>query len=342
MTGREGPRYRRSPHLLVGWEGNHLVLTHCDTLRRFRVDENLLGLLSNLDDWQTRSGLDAVNGGGPSADVLDRLHGMGVLDRDEVSAGAGSWSPFDLVVQRQQNSGGERAHADLSAPPPPAFKARPPGRVTTLPAARSLEMRLDDVLGARRSLRSYGPDPMVLADLSALLHHSARVTGVVHDADLGDQAFHPYPAGGARSELEVYVVANKVDGLDRGAHWYDARAHELVTVRPGDTGLEAMNEWVADATGGLPRPPHVILLVTAVFERITWKYEGIGLSLVARDVGCLYQTVYLVATALGLAPCAVGAGPELDNDRWLGLEPLVESQVGCVLVGTRDQNGGTP
>ena len=77
-----------------------------------------------------------------------------------------------------------------------------------------------------------------------------------------------------------------------------------------------------------------MLLVTAVFARVMWKYEGIGPGLIDRNVGCLYQTIYLVATALGLGPCAIGAGDEAANASWLGLDPLVESQVGCVLIGT--------
>jgi len=327
-------RYRRSPHLLVGWEGADLVLTHCDSLRRFRVDEQLLGLLRRLDDWRTAPELAGEDGDGPTPEVLEGLHGMGVVDRDRAPPAAGLWNPFDLAVQRQQNLGGEREPDDMQGPPPPAFKLRPPGPSTALPAAGPLDVRLDAVLAARRSRRSYGPAAMALADLSSLLYHSARVVETIEDEHLGQQAFHPYPGGGARSELEVYVVANQVDGLDRGVHWYDGQVHDLVVVPPAQSDLHALNDWVSDATGGLARHPQVILLVTAVFERIMWKYRGIGLSLIARDVGCLYQTLYLVATALGLAPCAVGAGCELDNAHLLGLDPLVESQVGCLLVGT--------
>lgn len=337
MTAPGAARYRRSSQLLVSWDGDDLVLTQCDSLRRFRIDERLLAFLSRLKDWRTPAELDAGNGEGPTVEFLDRLHKMGVLDRGEAPAAADLWSPFDLAVQRQQNVGGERENLERLGPPPPAFKARLPGPATVLPPARPLEVRLDDALATRRSLRSYGPDPMALDDLSSLLHHSARVIDVVHDRRLGEQAFRPYPTGGARSELELYVVANQVEGLRQGAHWYDARAHELVTVRSGSDEVNAMNDWVSDACGPLARAPQVILLVTAVFGRTMWKYQGIGLSLIARDVGCLYQTLYLVATALGLAPCAVGAGPELDNARLLGLDPLAESQVGCFLLGTRRQ-----
>lgn len=340
MSG-DGAHYRRSPHLLVGWDGPDLVLTQCASLRRFRVDANLLALLGRLDDWRCPSDLDGTGEEGLPGDVLDRLHDLGVVDRNEGPPDAALWNAFDLAVQRSQNIGGERDHLGASGPPPPAFRPRPPGAVTALPPPRSLDVRLDEVLAARRSIRSYGDNPLTLVDLSSLLHHAARVSAVVDDEHLGQQVFHPYPAGGARGELELYVVANRVAGLARGAHWYDARAHDLVAAGAGGSDeeeLERVNRWVGEATGGPSRPPQAVLVVTAVFARVMWKYEGIGLGLIARDVGCLYQTLYLVATALGLAPCSVGAGPELDNARWLGLDPLLESQVGCLLVGTR---GGT-
>jgi Nitroreductase len=70
-----------------------------------------------------------------------------------------------------------------------------------------------------------------------------------------------------------------------------------------------------------------VLVITAVFARVMWKYQGIGLSLIYKDTGCLTQTLYLVATALGLAPCAIGGGDERAVAHWLGLDPLVEAPV---------------
>ncbi len=338
MALPESFRYRRHRFLLVAWEGHELILTDCDSLRRFRVDETLIGALSQLDGWRDADEL-AAAGVAISPDDLEQLHQMGVVER----AGPGEqtdrdegrfWSPVELAVHRGQNKGGERDEGRLDGPPPPAFKPRPTGTPTALPAPGPLSARLDQVLEARVSRRSYAQAALTLDDLSSLLHHSARVRSVAEDAHLGQQVFHPYPAGGARSELELYVVANDVEGLAAGAHWYDGRSHDLVLLRSRDAGQEKVNRAVHDATGGLPRDPQAVLIVTAVFARIMWKYEGIGLGLIDRDVGCLYQTLYLVATALGLAPCAVGGGPESDNARWLGLDPLTESQVGCFLIGT--------
>jgi hypothetical protein len=49
----------------------------------------------------------------------------------------------------------------------------------------------------------------------------------------------------------------------------------------------------------------------------------------------LYQTMYLVATAMGLAPCGLGNGDADMSARVLGLDYLRESSVGDFLLGSR-------
>lgn len=48
--------------------------------------------------------------------------------------------------------------------------------------------------------------------------------------------------------------------------------------------------------------------MAARFARTLWKYEGIGYANLLKDAGALLQTMYLVATAMGLASCAIGGG----------------------------------
>jgi hypothetical protein len=59
-----------------------------------------------------------------------------------------------------------------------------------------------------------------------------------------------------------------------------------------------------------------------------WKYQGMAYALILKDLGALLQTMYLVATAMNLAPCALGSG---DTDLFAeatGLNPLEEASVG--------------
>jgi oxazoline/thiazoline dehydrogenase len=65
-----------------------------------------------------------------------------------------------------------------------------------------------------------------------------------------------------------------------------------------------------------------------------WKYHAIGYSLVLKHVGVLYQTLYLVATAMGLAVCGLGGGDAGDFAAASGLGYHVEGSVGELVVGT--------
>lgn len=81
--------------------------------------------------------------------------------------------------------------------------------------------------------------------------------------------------------------------------------------------------------------PGILFLVTARFQRTAWKYESIAYSILLKDPGALYQTLYLVATAMGLAPCAIGAGDSDLFARAAGLDYYVETSLGEFLLGSR-------
>ncbi len=53
------------------------------------------------------------------------------------------------------------------------------------------------------------------------------------------------------------------------------------------------------------------------------------------EILCAFQTMYLVATALSLAPCALGAGNSDVFARALGSDYYDETSVGEFLLGSR-------
>ena len=79
---------------------------------------------------------------------------------------------------------------------------------------------------------------------------------------------------------------------------------------------------------GLSQPPDVLITVAARFGRLAWKYEGVAYSLALKNLGGLYQQMYLVATALGLAPCALGAGNSDTFAQATELDYFAETSVG--------------
>ena len=58
-----------------------------------------------------------------------------------------------------------------------------------------------------------------------------------------------------------------------------------------------------------------------------------------RHTGVLYQTMYLVATSMGLAGCALGAGDTAAFASATGLALAVESPVGEFALGSAPTEG---
>jgi oxazoline/thiazoline dehydrogenase len=81
-------------------------------------------------------------------------------------------------------------------------------------------------------------------------------------------------------------------------------------------------------------PTQLLLVFTARFRRMSWKYEGNAYALILQEVGVLYEAMYLVATAMHLAPCAVGGGDAAHFASIIGTDPLEEASVGAFTLGS--------
>lgn len=340
--------YRRASHCVVYWDQGDLCALECEGPRLFRGADRYMGLLHHLDQWKTAGEVCSELSLGAEANVaslLNQLLGMGLVKAREGEAdtvpenghsapNASTWNPIDLAMQRQTGQRGYNPADPPRGTGPPAFKTRPESPAIKLPpASDELSLPLGRAIDCRRTRRSYSGSPLSLDDLATFLQWSASRTTMAENGER--QRFHrSYPSAGARYPLEIYPVVNAVNGLDAGAYYYDPRGHALHLVRDADERQSELNREIHWAAGTLlNREPPVVLLITAVFQRTLWQYDRLGLSLIFKDVGGLFQTMYLVATAMNLAPCAIGGGREAHNARWLRLDPLEESQVGCFLVG---------
>ena len=121
-----------------------------------------------------------------------------------------------------------------------------------------------------------------------------------------DIARRPYPAGGALYELEVYAVVQAFVGVGPGIYYYDPCGHRLARLRGPTDEYGLLLEDAALCAGVDPATLQVLLVSSARFPRVSWKYSGLAYSLVLKHVGIVQQSMYLVATSMGLAvaPCA--------------------------------------
>jgi SagB-type dehydrogenase family enzyme len=129
-------------------------------------------------------------------------------------------------------------------------------------------------------------------------------------------------------------VVHHVPGLQPGKYHYDPYEHRLRLVREPGPAVTRLLE-TARISARMPTPPQTLIVVAARFGRLMRTYEELAYSLILKHVGVLYQTMYLVATAMGVAACGLGGGDARAFNEATGLDYPAESNVGEFLLGGR-------
>ena len=254
-----------------------------------------------------------------------------------------AWEFHDLLFHASSRLGrhdrpyGATLRLQETLPPPPALKPPMARRVVRLvrPSLASIERRdppFTRVLERRRSERDHGATPITLDEVGRFLFRSSRAREFWRVGEF-EVARRVYPGGGAAYELELYLAVNRCKGLLPGLYHY----------RPGDHCLSRLSSAtpevgaLIDAAGHTQHsaPPHILIVVTARVQRLFWKYSGMAYAIVLKDVGVLFQTMHLVAEAMGLAACALGGGNADLFARASGVDYYEEPSVAEFTLGRR-------
>ncbi len=167
---------------------------------------------------------------------------------------------------------------------------------------------------SRRSRRDMAEQPVGLDAVGQLLHRVARIKSVLPGAPERPQdvLLRPYPSGGAIHELEYYLAVRACAGLAPGFYHYRGQEHALTHIAGAEAPAAAMLADCAMAWGQPGKPPQVLVVMTSRLPRLAWKYTGIAYKISLMNAGVAIQSLYLVATDLGLAGSAAGSGnPDL-------------------------------
>lgn len=200
---------------------------------------------------------------------------------------------------------------------------------------KATEVAFTNILESRKSIRQYASTPLTDQQLGEFLYRSARVRSITKtETDRGELSNRPYPSGGAIYELELYTVINICENLASGIYHYNPASHQLHKLVGRTEILESLLEdaYLASKKQCVPQ---VLIVITARFQRISWKYESIAYSLILKNVGVLYQTMYLVATAMEIAPCGLGTGNSDLFAKAAGINYFVETSVGEFAIGSK-------
>ncbi len=186
------------------------------------------------------------------------------------------------------------------------------------PGARSLA----DVIGDFRAADGFAEDALGLADLSRLLYFTNGVTD--------PPILRAAPSAGALYAGEIYVVAERVTGLEPGVYYYAPPSHALVPIRQGP-GIEVVRRAL-ERPGQVAKAP-VVVLLTNVFGRYGWRYANRGYRYALIDTGHIGQNLRLAARSAGLVDTALLRFHDERLNELLGIDGRREAVCAVHAVG---------
>jgi len=238
--------------------------------------------------------------------------------------------------------------------PPPPLKSAASGKTIVLYRPDLDRLKREDppftlVQEMRKSIREYDSTPITLMQLGEFLYRVGRVTESweseipsPHGPVRMRFAGRPYPNGGGLYELEMYSVVSTCGGLGVGLYHYDPRDHRLEQVSGMTPSVLDLLSRASQSTTVPNEQLQILLIITTRFQRVAWKYASMAYAITLKHVGILYQVMYLVATAMGLAPCAIGCGNSDLFALAAGTNYYEETTVGEFLLGSKPPQSNLP
>ncbi|MFX0070852.1 MAG: SagB/ThcOx family dehydrogenase [Candidatus Hermodarchaeota archaeon] len=193
------------------------------------------------------------------------------------------------------------------------------------------ETKFWNILTNRHSTRNFSKTPLSLMDLSLLLFGMQGITRAFTQF-----SYRITPSAGGLYPIEIYPVINNVEDLRLGVYHYNIPEHSLELLKVGDFRKE-----VADGCLGqkMVFNSAINLIMTAIIERSKWKYLQRCYRYIYLDCGHIGQNFYLVAEALDLGACTVGAIFDDELNKILELDGLNETAIYVGVVGKKLQKG---
>jgi SagB-type dehydrogenase family enzyme len=239
-----------------------------------------------------------------------------------VQAGIGDTFQMETKYQRGRLPGGwldwaSKPETYKQYPSAPKVRLSPPQLIDGAPVW--------NVIGQRRSVRSFQDTALKEAELSQLLWAAQGITRLVRGFGL-----RTAPSAGALYPVETYLVVHSVEGIEPGVYHYAVERHELDQLQLGDfrtaVARAALDQRIAYRA-------NVVFVWTAVFERSKWKYKQRAYRYVYLDAGHIAQNVALGAVALGLGSCQIAAIYDDEANALLGVDGVGESAIYMTVVG---------
>lgn len=184
-----------------------------------------------------------------------------------------------------------------------------------------------NVIKNRHSSRKFTSEPMSIMELSLFLYGLSGLNRI-----FPQYAFRTTPSAGGLYPIETYPVGNNVKDLEKGLYHYDIQGHSLNLLKQGDFRRKVA-EGCLDQN--IAFTSAINFIWTAMIGRSQWKYLQRCYRYIYLDAGHIGQNFYLIAEALGLGACTIGAIYDDELNNLLGIDGVEETAIYVGVVGKK-------
>jgi len=192
-----------------------------------------------------------------------------------------------------------------------------------------LHMSVDSAIRTRVSTRQFQAIDMPFDHLATILHYGYGISRTNEGSDI-PKAFRLVPSAGALYPLELYFYAGHIAGTTPGLYHYNPMRNSVRLLRAGSGNDRLFNPFVQ---GTLVKDASVIIFLTAIFEKCTFKYGERGYRFIFLEAGHVAQNINLVAAALGLSSLNIGGFYDREIDEYLEIDGVNHSTIYIVSIG---------
>lgn len=194
---------------------------------------------------------------------------------------------------------------------------------TNAPFAKTL---LDTIM-SRKSPEEIKPTVLTLEQLKTILFCGYGITRDNKEHEYINRPFRTVPSGGALYPLELYFYSNgKVQDLKSGLYHYAPTENAIQLIRAGDFDHD-LSEALVSFQSHIAQDTAILIFITAVFARSTFKYKEKGYRFALIEAGHVAQNINLAATSLNLGTLNIGGYHDRVIDQFLNIDGLHHSTI---------------
>jgi SagB-type dehydrogenase family enzyme len=341
-------KVKRVSSLIGLFHGGEFFIKVLSTGKTAKASPVLIQFLSRCDDWISLE--DAAEfltiPAKEAAIYIDKLVKMGILEMDIKHTPNASiryalengWNIFELIFHRNSHHISDYQSKNSKT----GIKAKSHKKLSD---PMEIRKELTNVMRSRRSIRKFSRRELGIDVVSTLLDLVAQPTGVITQEEARETSLitsdpmntsgkrrYPHPVGGCINTLKIYLAVNRVRELSEAIYEYEEDRHQLNLINniKYDEFCSAMLpglEWTNKSA--------MIIIIAAEMSELRSHYKH-PYFLTLLEAGHLIQNILLIATALGIGACELGA---IEEDAFFD---FIDSQyyrlvpVGVVVAGAVD------